>query len=124
MCVCLCAHAYTKLSQPSHTAQSSSCELSLGLGQHAPLSQVGVQSVEDAELLLGLKHQQLLQHLAGVWASAKKNKIWKNSYRPRHSHENLFIHLFILQNVFLYICVFRKIFRDHYIKAAFKVRVT
>lgn len=35
-------------------------------GEHAPLSQVGVQSVENAELLFRLKHQQLLQHLARV----------------------------------------------------------
>lgn len=37
-------------------------------GDHAPVSQVGVQRVEDAELLLGLKHHQLLQQLTGVRA--------------------------------------------------------
>lgn len=40
-------------------------------GQHAPVPQVGVQRVEDVELLLGLQLQQLLQNLAGVWTSAR-----------------------------------------------------
>lgn len=75
VCVCACVHAYTNFPEPphTHTLQSSPCEaggpsfgLGGGRGEHAPLSQVGVQSVEDAELLFRLKHQQLLQHLAGV----------------------------------------------------------
>lgn len=65
-CMCTCLH---KPCEPSHThtLQSSPCEadgLSFSLvssrGQHVPLSQVGVQSVENAELLFRLKHQQLL----------------------------------------------------------------
>lgn len=61
----------------SHTPQSWPCgggALSLGLGssrrEHAPVSQVGLQVVENGELLFRLKQQQLLQHLAGVRTSA------------------------------------------------------
>lgn len=72
----VCVLAPTTRSVPRAPRVTGAGVRSLGLGggggggQHAPLSQLGVQGVEDAELLLGLEHQQLLQHLAGVWASA------------------------------------------------------
>lgn len=50
-----------------------SLHLSLGSrGQYVPLSQVILQRVENAELLFRLKHQQLLQQLAGVRSPARQ----------------------------------------------------
>ncbi len=80
LCVCVCVRMLTQTFQTiTHTLSSSPCEagsLSLSLGssggQHAPLSQVGVQSVENAELLFRLKHQQLLQHLARIRTPARQ----------------------------------------------------
>lgn len=64
-----------------HAPGSSPCgggAASLGLDssrwQDALVSQVGLQSMEDAELLLRLEQQQLLQHFAGVRTSARGKK--------------------------------------------------
>lgn len=76
--VCVCVHAY---SLQWSLCEASGLSLSLGSsgsrGEHAPLSQVGVQSVEDAELLFRLKHHQLLQHLTWIWAPARQQlQMW------------------------------------------------
>lgn len=96
MCVCLCvcacsrSHA-TAPRPPPPPPPPRRLHLSLGSrGQYVPLSQVVLQRVEDAELLFGLKQQQLLQQLAGVRApatqrsdiSAPPTTRFKNGPRP------------------------------------------
>lgn len=82
-CMRACVYMLTPtLKTVSHVPRSSPCgggAASLGLDssrwEHALVSQVGLQSMEDAELLLRLEQQQLLQHFAGVRTSDKAGDI-------------------------------------------------
>lgn len=55
----LCVHAYTNLPN-QHTLCCEACISFSSRGQYVPVSQMGLQHVENAELLFRLKHQQLL----------------------------------------------------------------
>lgn len=66
-----------------------SFSLDASRGQYVPLSQVGLQRVEDAELLLGLKHQQLLQHFARVGPPARWPVIRNNNKILSKRHKRI-----------------------------------
>lgn len=48
--------------------------------QQALLCQVSLQGVEDVELLIGAQGQELLDHLAGVGAPERREKIIKHTF--------------------------------------------
>lgn len=99
-CMRACVYMLTPtLKTVSHPPRSSPCgggAASLGLDssrwEDALVSQVGLQSMEDAKLLLRLEQQQLLQHFAGVRTSARGKKfklqVWQLKQKKAREHSN------------------------------------
>lgn len=99
-CMRACVYMLTPtLKTVSHAPRSSPCgggAASLGLDssrwEDALVSQVGLQSMEDAKLLLRLEQQQLLQHFAGVRTSARGKKfklqVWQLKQNKAREHSN------------------------------------